>query len=31
MEEGDALIFDPRGMEGPVMIHRIRITEWADL
>lgn len=28
---GEALIFDPRGMEGQVMIHRIRIGDWADL
>ncbi|MEX2367006.1 MAG: hypothetical protein WD601_10390, partial [Pseudohongiellaceae bacterium] len=31
MEEGEALIFDPRGMEGPVMIQRIKISEWPDL
>lgn len=31
MEEGEALIFDPRGMEGPVMIQRIRIGDWPGL
>ena len=31
MTEGEALIFDPRGMEGPVMIQRIRIGDWAGL
>jgi phosphohistidine phosphatase SixA len=30
MTEGEALIFDARGDE-PIMIHRIRIDEWADL
>jgi len=31
MEEGEALIFDPRGMNGPVMVQRIRIGDWAGL
>jgi phosphohistidine phosphatase SixA len=31
MEEGEALIFDPRGMNGPVMIQRMRIGDWAGL
>lgn len=31
MTEGEALVFDPRGANGPVMIQRIRIEEWADL
>jgi phosphohistidine phosphatase SixA len=31
MAEGEALIFDPRGMNGPVMIQRIRIGDWAGL
>lgn len=31
MTEGEALIFDPRGGAEPIMIHRIRIDEWADL
>jgi phosphohistidine phosphatase SixA len=31
MTEGEALIFDPRGANGPMMIQRIRIEEWADL
>jgi phosphohistidine phosphatase SixA len=31
MTEGEALIFDPRGANGPVMIQRIRIEEWAGL
>ncbi|MFO7326133.1 MAG: histidine phosphatase family protein [Pseudomonadota bacterium] len=31
MGEGDALVFDPRGAEGPVMVRRIRIGEWPDL
>jgi phosphohistidine phosphatase SixA len=31
MEEGEALIFDPRRKNGPVMIQRIRIADWADL
>lgn len=31
MTEGEALIFDPRGMGGPVMIQRITISDWVDL
>lgn len=31
MTEGEALIFDPRGADGPVMVQRIRIDEWAGL
>ena len=31
MAEGEALIFDPRGANGPVMVQRIRIEEWAQL
>lgn len=31
MAEGEALVFDPRGRDGPVMIQRIRIGEWPDL
>lgn len=31
MTEGEALVFDPRGANGPVMIQRIRIDEWAGL
>lgn len=31
MTEGEALIFDPRGANGPVMIQRMRIEEWAGL
>jgi hypothetical protein len=31
MEEGEALIFDPRSADGPVMINRIKIGEWAGL
>lgn len=31
MTEGEALIFDPRGTGGPVMIQRIKINEWANL
>jgi phosphohistidine phosphatase SixA len=31
MGEGEALIFDPRGMEGPVMIQRIKIADWEAL
>lgn len=31
MTEGEALIFDPRGMQGPVMIQRIKIGDWAGL
>jgi phosphohistidine phosphatase SixA len=31
MAEGEALIFDPRGPDGPVMIQRIRIGDWAGL
>jgi phosphohistidine phosphatase SixA len=31
MTEGEALIFDPRGANGPVMVQRIRIEEWAGL
>jgi len=27
----EALIFDPRGMEEPAMIQRIRIEDWAGL
>jgi len=28
MGEGDALVFDPRGKDGPVMVQRIRIGDW---
>lgn len=31
MTEGEALIFDPQGPEGPAMIHRIRIGDWGSL
>lgn len=31
MGEGDALVFDPRGKEGPAMLQRIRISEWPGL
>lgn len=31
MTEGEALIFDPRGANGPVLIQRIRIEEWPSL
>jgi phosphohistidine phosphatase SixA len=31
MAEGEALIFDPRGKAGPVMIQRIRISDWQGL
>lgn len=31
MTEGEALVFDARGADGPVMVHRIRIEEWAQL
>lgn len=31
MSEGEALIFDPRGADGPVMVQRIRIGDWAGL
>lgn len=31
MGEGDALVFDPRGMEGPVLAGRIAIGEWQGL
>ncbi len=31
MEEGEALVFDPRGAAGPVMVQRIKIGEWAGL
>jgi phosphohistidine phosphatase SixA len=31
MGEGEALIFDPRGKDGPVMVQRIKIGEWAGL
>lgn len=31
MTEGEALIFDPRGANGPVMIQRMRIEEWTGL
>lgn len=31
MGEGDALVFDPRGKEGPVMVQRIRISDWPGL
>jgi hypothetical protein len=31
MAEGDALIFDPRGASGPVMIQRIKIGDWSGL
>jgi phosphohistidine phosphatase SixA len=31
MTEGEALIFNPGGANGPVMIQRIRIDEWAGL
>jgi phosphohistidine phosphatase SixA len=31
MGEGEALIFDPRGKDGPVMIQRIQIGDWPGL
>lgn len=31
MEEGEALIFDPSDADDPVMLGRIKITEWVDL
>lgn len=31
MGEGDALIFDPRGADGPVMVQRVRISDWPGL
>jgi phosphohistidine phosphatase SixA len=31
MGEGEALIFDPRGKDGPVMVQRIKIGEWTEL
>ena len=31
MAEGEALIFDPRGSTGPVMVQRIRIGDWEGL
>jgi hypothetical protein len=31
MTEGEALVFDPRGAQGPVMVHRIRIGDWSGL
>lgn len=31
MGEGEALIFDPRGGTGPVMIQRVRIGDWPGL
>jgi phosphohistidine phosphatase SixA len=31
MAEGEALVFDPRGATGPVVVQRIRIDEWAGL
>lgn len=31
MAEGEALVFDPRGANGPVMVQRIRIEEWSAL
>jgi phosphohistidine phosphatase SixA len=31
MGEGEALVFDPRGKDGPVMVQRIKIGEWAGL
>jgi len=31
MAEGEALIFDPRGSAGPVMVQRMRIGEWEGL
>jgi hypothetical protein len=31
MAEGEALVFDPRGRDGPVMIQRITIGDWAGL
>jgi phosphohistidine phosphatase SixA len=31
MAEGEALVFDPRGAKGPVLVQRIRIDEWAGL
>ena len=31
MVEGEALIFDPRGLQGPVMIQRIKMQDWAGL
>ncbi|HWL63575.1 MAG TPA: histidine phosphatase family protein [Steroidobacteraceae bacterium] len=31
MGEGDALVFDPRGKDGPVMVQRVKIGDWPDL
>ncbi|MFO1505085.1 MAG: histidine phosphatase family protein [Steroidobacteraceae bacterium] len=31
MTEGEALIFDPHGMNGSVMIQRIKIEDWSAL
>src|SRR5690606_30067135 len=31
MTEGEALIFDPRGVSGPVMVQRMRIEDWDSL
>ncbi len=31
MDEGEALIIDPRGMEGPVLVTRIKIEAWPGL
>ncbi|MDQ2639807.1 MAG: histidine phosphatase family protein [Pseudomonadota bacterium] len=31
MGEGDALVFDPRGKDGPVMVQRIKIGDWPGL
>ena len=31
MTEGEALIFDPRGTDEPVVIHRLLIGDWAEL
>lgn len=30
MEDGEALIFDPRGQEGPAFVTKIRVDEWPD-
>lgn len=31
MAEGEALVFDPRGTDGPTLVHRIRIEDWPGL
>jgi len=31
MEEGDALVFDPEGSTGPILVARIKCADWAAL